>query len=91
MSLFQVVGKGIDDPFTAQALAKLYNVPIGDREALANRLRHVVWQPPYRPAPFVGHMAGNNNIRVLQDIEPAKWGRAKRGRNLDGRAHEWHS
>jgi len=31
LNLFQVLGKRSDDPLTAQALAKLYNLPIGDR------------------------------------------------------------
>lgn len=56
LSLFQVVGKGIDDPLTAQALARLYDVAVGDRDALGKRLRDVAWSPPYRPAPFVGHI-----------------------------------
>ncbi len=57
LNLFQVVGKSIDDPVIEQALARIYDVPIGNRDALVNRLRTVVWAPPYRPAPFVGHMA----------------------------------
>jgi lysophospholipase L1-like esterase len=57
LSLLQVLGKGVDDPLTARALASAYDVPAGDREALVQRLRDIVWMPPYRPAPFVGHMA----------------------------------
>jgi lysophospholipase L1-like esterase len=57
MNLLQALGKRVDDPLMAQALARMYDVPVGDRDALANRLRHVMWIPPYRPAPFVGHMA----------------------------------
>lgn len=57
LSLSQVLGKGIDDPLTAQALARMYDVPVEDRDELAHRLSHVAWIPPYRPAPFVGHMA----------------------------------
>ncbi|MFS8085326.1 MAG: SGNH/GDSL hydrolase family protein, partial [Acidobacteriota bacterium] len=56
-TLYQALGNKLDDPLTAQALAKLYGVPVGDRDALAQRLRSVAWLPPYRPAPFVGHMA----------------------------------
>lgn len=57
LRLFPFVEKSLDDPLTAPALAKIYDVPVGDREALANRLRDIIWIPPYRPAPFVGHMA----------------------------------
>jgi lysophospholipase L1-like esterase len=57
LSLSQVLGREIDDPLTAQALTKLYNVPVGDRDALAKRLRDTIWIPPYRPAPFVGDIA----------------------------------
>ena len=58
MSLLQVLGKRIDDdPLMAQALAKAYGVPMGDRNALVERLRKIPWMPPYRPAPFLGHVA----------------------------------
>lgn len=57
LNLFQVVGERIDDPLMAPALARIYDVPAGNRDALANRLREIVWMPPYRPAPFVGHMS----------------------------------
>jgi hypothetical protein len=60
LSLFQAVEKEIDDPLVAQALAKLYSVPIGDRGSLVKRLRDVAWVPAYQPAPFVGHMARPN-------------------------------
>lgn len=60
LSLFQAVEKEIDDPLTARALAKLYDVPIADRDALIKRLRDVAWVPSYQPAPFVGHMARPN-------------------------------
>jgi lysophospholipase L1-like esterase len=56
-SLLQIVGSGLDDPLTARALSKAYEVPGDDRERLVKRLRDVVWVPPYRPAPFVGHIA----------------------------------
>jgi hypothetical protein len=58
LSLFQVLGKAIDNPLTAAALANAYDVPPGDHDALVRRLRDVTWIPPYRLAPFVGHMAG---------------------------------
>lgn len=57
LSLYQIVGKGIDDPLNAKALANVYGVPAGDRDALIKRLSETVWLPPYRPAPFVGHIA----------------------------------
>jgi lysophospholipase L1-like esterase len=57
LTLDQALGEGIDDPLTAQAMARLYNVPAGDQAAIVRRLSEVVWLPPYRPAPFVGHMA----------------------------------
>jgi lysophospholipase L1-like esterase len=57
LSMLQVLGKGIDDPLMTQALAAAYGVPPGDRNALVRRLRDIVVLPPYRPAPFVGHMA----------------------------------
>ena len=56
-SMLQALGKGIDDPLMTQALARAYGVPSGDREALVRRLRDIVAIPPYRPAPFVGHIA----------------------------------
>ena len=56
-SLYQNLGKDIDDPLTAQALAKMYNVPAGNRDALIKRLSDVAWVPPYWLAPFVGHVA----------------------------------
>lgn len=70
LSLSQVVGRDIDNPLLAQALAGLYDVPIGDRAALAKRLQDIIWLPPYRPAPFVGNIArpffGNNlHINIL--------------------------
>jgi lysophospholipase L1-like esterase len=57
MNLYEALGKALDDPLTAQAFANLYSVPVGDRDALAKRLRSVAWLPAYRPAPFVGHIA----------------------------------
>jgi lysophospholipase L1-like esterase len=56
-SLYQNFRKDIDDPLTAQALAKMYGVPAGDRDALVKRLSDIVALPPYWPAPFVGHVA----------------------------------
>ena len=56
-SLYQSIGKNIDDPLTAHALAKMYNIPADKRDALIQRLSDVVWLPPYWPAPFVGHVA----------------------------------
>src|SRR5712691_1414392 len=56
-SLYEVLGKDLDDPVTARALGRIYDIPIGNRDALADRLRNVAWTPPTRPAPFVGHMA----------------------------------
>jgi lysophospholipase L1-like esterase len=56
-SLYQNLGKDIDDPLTAQALAKMYDVPANNRDALIKRLSEVVSMPPYWPAPFVGHVA----------------------------------
>ena len=55
--LYSAIGAQLDDPVNAEALAKLYGVRIGDRDALAKRLREVAWVPAYRPAPFVGHLA----------------------------------
>ena len=57
VSLFQAVGKELDDPLAAEAFARLYDVPQANREALGKRLRDVAWVPAYQPAPFVGHMA----------------------------------
>jgi lysophospholipase L1-like esterase len=57
ITLSQILGDRIDDPLTAQGLARMYDVPAGDRAGLVKRLSSVIWQPPYRPAPFVGHMA----------------------------------
>jgi lysophospholipase L1-like esterase len=59
MSLLEVLkirGTPIDDPATAQVVASAYGVPPGDREALVQLVRDIVWLPPYRPAPFVGHI-----------------------------------
>jgi lysophospholipase L1-like esterase len=56
MSLLDALGQ-VDDG-TAEVFSRLYGVPHGDRQALVQRLRDVAWQPPYRPAPFVGHIAG---------------------------------
>ncbi|MDP8983073.1 MAG: hypothetical protein M3O35_21055 [Acidobacteriota bacterium] len=56
-TLGDVLGGQIDDRETAEALSKLYDVRVGDRDALAKRLRLVPWVPPYRRVPFVGHMA----------------------------------
>jgi len=58
VSLLEILGKRIDeDPLMAQALAKAYGVPAGDRNALVERLGRIPWMPPYRPAPFLGHVA----------------------------------
>lgn len=58
VSLLQILGKRIDeDPLMAQALTKAYGVPPGDRNALVERLGRIPWMPPYRPAPFLGHLA----------------------------------
>jgi lysophospholipase L1-like esterase len=58
VSLLQVLGKGIDDPLTAKALANMYGVPSSSTQRdLADRLNRIDWLPPYQPAPFVGHMA----------------------------------
>src|SRR5712691_9540200 len=56
-SLYEVLGKDLDDPVTARALGRIYDIPSGNRDALANRLRNIAWTPPSRPAPFVGHIA----------------------------------
>src|SRR5919202_1161703 len=56
-SLYDVVGREIEDPSAARALAQLYGVAPDDHEALTKRLRGVAWVPPSRPAPFVGHVA----------------------------------
>jgi lysophospholipase L1-like esterase len=47
----------LNDPVTAQALAKIYGVPPGDRAVLSARLSQIPGAAPYRPAPFVGHLA----------------------------------
>ena len=58
VSLGQIRGKRIDNrPLMAQALAKAYGVPMGDRDALVERLHKIPWMPPYQPAPFLGHVA----------------------------------
>ena len=57
VSLLQILGKRIDEPLRAEALAKAYGVPMGDRNALVERLRKIPWMPPYKPAPFLGHVA----------------------------------
>lgn len=57
VSLFQVVETGLDDSLTSAALARLYDIPPGDRKALVKCLRDVAWVPTYQPAPFIGHMA----------------------------------
>jgi len=54
-----------DDPVTAQALAKAYDVPTGDRAALLSRLSQIPGTAPYRPAPFVGHLAPQISWRGL--------------------------
>lgn len=69
-NLYQSIRSGLDEPLTAQAMAKLYGVSAEDRDALAERLKTVAWVPPYRPAPFVGHMArpvlgSNPHINIL--------------------------
>lgn len=68
LSLLQLLGKRIDDdPFMAQALAKAYGVPDGDRNALVERLRKIPWMPPYQPAPFLGHVArpySGNDLQI---------------------------
>jgi lysophospholipase L1-like esterase len=55
----------LDDPVTAQALAKVYDVPAGDRAALLSRLSQIPGAVPYRPAPFVGHLAPQISWRGL--------------------------
>jgi len=57
LSLLQILGKRLEDPQTAEAMARLYDVPVGDHAALVARLQRVSWLPPYQPAPFVGNMA----------------------------------
>src|SRR4029077_16164144 len=57
LSLGQLLGDRIDDPLMSRVLAKMYDVPAGDRASLVKRLSEIVWVPPYRPAPFVGHIA----------------------------------
>lgn len=58
VSLLQILGKRIDDdPLMAQAVAKAYGIPVGDRNALVERLGKMPWMPPYQPAPFLGHVA----------------------------------
>jgi hypothetical protein len=57
VSLYEIAGKEIDDPLTQRAWARIYQVPVGDRAALAERLQRVAFVPAYRPAPFVGHIA----------------------------------
>src|SRR5262249_4451309 len=46
-----------EDPLTQSAFASIYETPAGDRAALVKRLQTVAFVPPYRPAPFVGHIA----------------------------------
>lgn len=56
-TLYEALGDKLADAATADGFAKMYGVPAGDRVALAARLRGVIWAPPARPEPFVGHMA----------------------------------
>ena len=55
LEVLQTHKKPIDDPVTAQAIPGAYNVG-SDHQALVKFAQNVVWLPPYRPAPFVGHM-----------------------------------
>jgi hypothetical protein len=66
----------LDDPVNVRALAAIYGVPADDRALLEARLREIPWVPPYRPAPFVGHMARpydsatlHVNAEGLRDVE----------------------
>jgi len=57
LSLYDVLAadsvQSVEDP----AFAAIYGVPPGDPQALAKRLRAVVYSPAAQPAPFVGHVA----------------------------------
>jgi hypothetical protein len=55
---YEAAGKRLaDEPLTSAALRKIYDVPAGDLPGLVARLHTIAWFPPYRPAPFVGHIA----------------------------------
>jgi hypothetical protein len=55
---YQAYGKEeIDNPNTIEALGKIYGLPNRSRDAVLAHLRTIAWVPPYRMAPFVGHIA----------------------------------
>jgi lysophospholipase L1-like esterase len=67
LSLYQSMGRAIDDPVTAQAMTKAYDVPLGNHNALIKRLSEVASLPPYQPAPFIGHIArqfSSDNLHI---------------------------
>ena len=75
-TLWDGVHGSLDDPVNVRALAAIYGVPADDRAGLAERLRQIPWVPPYRPAPFVGHMGRaydsatlHVNAEGLRDVE----------------------
>jgi lysophospholipase L1-like esterase len=75
-TLWDGVRRSLDDPVNAGALAAIYGIPADDRAQLEQRLREIPWVPPYRPAPFVGHMARafdspalHVNAEGLRDVE----------------------
>jgi len=70
------VHRSLGDPVNAHALAAIYGIAPDDRARLDERLREIPWVPPYRPAPFVGHIgraydsaALHVNADGLRDIE----------------------
>jgi lysophospholipase L1-like esterase len=70
------VRRSLNDPVNARALAAIYGIPADDRARLEQRLGEIPWVPPYRPAPFVGHMARpfdsaalHVNAEGLRDVE----------------------
>jgi lysophospholipase L1-like esterase len=75
-TLWDGVHGSLDDPVNVRALAAIYGVPADDRARLEERLRQIPWVPPYRPAPFVGHMGRaydsatlHVNAEGLRDVE----------------------
>jgi lysophospholipase L1-like esterase len=61
VTMDKALGTEIENPLRAEAWAKIYGTPPGDRAALLSRLSQIVSTPPYQLAPFVGHRARPTN------------------------------
>jgi lysophospholipase L1-like esterase len=57
LTLYDVLAADGEQSPEDSAFAALYGVPSGDPQALAARLRQVIYTPAAQPAPFVGHIA----------------------------------